>query len=96
MYTPNFLPKAEVELLIRHLVTLLAFFFIPSSLAAAVLSMNVKEIDGTGSSIWRFIWTATISTNVALGGSGIPSFWREWRRRRPYRRSWKERVGDIL
>lgn len=47
-------------------VTILAFIFIPTSLASSVFGMNVQEINNTGKSIWTFIMTAIAITGVAL------------------------------
>ena len=48
------------------IVTLLAFIFIPTSLASSVFGMNVQEINNTGKSIWNFIVTAILITGAAI------------------------------
>jgi hypothetical protein len=57
-------------------VTVLAFVFIPTSLASSIYGMNLQEINNTGHSIWGFVVTAL----VMLILSGLAwSFWRGWR-----------------
>ncbi len=47
-------------------VTILAFIFIPTTLASSVFGMNVQEINNTGKSIWTFAVTALSLTGVAV------------------------------
>jgi len=47
-------------------VTILAFIFIPTTLASSVFGMNVQEINNTGKDIWIFIVTAMSLTGAAL------------------------------
>ncbi len=47
-------------------VTILAFIFIPTTLASSVFGMNVQEINNTGKSIWTFAATALSLTGAAV------------------------------
>lgn len=47
-------------------VTILAFIFIPTSLASSIFGMNVQEINNTGKNIWSFLVTAIVLTSVAV------------------------------
>lgn len=48
------------------LVTILAFVFIPISLASSIFGMNVQEINKSGHSVWAFVICA-IAMLVASG-----------------------------
>lgn len=50
-------------------MTVLAFIFIPMSLASSIFGMNVQEINTTGHSIWIFICTSVAL--LALSGLGF-------------------------
>lgn len=47
---------------------MLAFVFIPISLASSIFGMNVQEINDTGHSIWTFVITVMV---MLLASSGV-------------------------
>lgn len=48
------------------LITILAFFFIPTSLASSLFGMNIQEINKSGKHISTFIVTAVLMTSAAF------------------------------
>ena len=66
--------------------TILAFFFIPISLASSIFGMNVQEINNTGKGIWQFAVTAIVLTGLALGSWGLTNLGlrvrNAWKKRR--------------
>lgn len=48
-------------------VTVLAFFFIPSSLSSSIFGINIEELNATGPRIWVFI----VTTCVVFAASAI-------------------------
>lgn len=70
------------------LLTMLAFFFIPVSLATSIYGMNLQQINQTGHDIWAFVITAVAIVVVALLAWAlsllINSAWTNWRDPRRY------------
>ncbi|MCJ1388427.1 hypothetical protein MMC18_001274 [Xylographa bjoerkii] len=62
------------------LLTMLAFIFIPISLATSVFGMNVQEINQSGTSIWAFVVTAVVLTIVTICFWGITNLLVRWRK----------------
>ena len=81
----------------RWKVTILAFIFIPTSLASSIFGMNVQQINGTGGNIWNFIATAIVLTVTAFSGWGLTSFARKWQASPPQMSfSRKNRLRDTI
>ena len=62
---------------------MLAFFFIPVSLATSIYGMNIQQINQTGHDMWVFVVTAITLLAVALLAWAlsflINSAWTNWR-----------------
>jgi hypothetical protein len=67
------------------LLTMLAFIFIPVSLAASIYGMNVQQINGTGHSIVAFVITAILLVVVAFGLWGCTTMFVAFKNRRDRR-----------
>lgn len=63
----------------RYLVTILAFVFVPISLASSIFGMNVQEINATGHGIRSFVLTALL---MLLSSLIAWLAWRTWRNMR--------------
>jgi hypothetical protein len=50
----------------RFVVTMLAFVFIPISLATSIFGMNIQELNSTGQPIWGFVVTAVATLAAAF------------------------------
>jgi hypothetical protein len=48
-----------------YIVTVLAFIFIPISLASSIFGMNVQQINETGHSIFPFIYTSIVLLTIS-------------------------------
>ena len=66
-------------------VTILAFIFLPTSLASSIFGMNVQQINNTGKNIWIFIVTAILMTSAIVIAWGLSFLVRaEWQSRRKW------------
>ncbi|KAI9695896.1 MAG: hypothetical protein M1836_006013 [Candelina mexicana] len=81
------------------LLTVLAFVFVPVSLASSIFGMNVQQINHTGTNIWVFIVTAVLLTTTAFFLWGFSSFFvkarKQWQRRPSERIPWRKRLALI-
>ncbi|KAI1760746.1 hypothetical protein GGR53DRAFT_64597 [Hypoxylon sp. FL1150] len=48
------------------LVTVLAIFFVPTSLGTSIFGMNINELNGNGQALWVFITTIALIVVVTL------------------------------
>jgi hypothetical protein len=48
-----------------YIVTVLAFIFIPISLASSIFGMNVQQMNETGHSIFPFIYTSIVMLTIS-------------------------------
>ena len=62
-------------------VTIIAFVFLPISLATSIFGMNVQQINNTGKEIWVFIVTAVLLTCLAIGTWALSTLFLEGRKR---------------
>ena len=62
---------AEGKLMMTLAVTILAFVFVPATLAASIFGMNVQQINDTGGNIWHFVVTALCLTSAAFLAWGL-------------------------
>jgi hypothetical protein len=46
-------------------VTVLAFIFIPISLASSIFGMNVQQVNGTGRGVWSFVYTSIVLLTIS-------------------------------
>jgi Mg2+ and Co2+ transporter CorA len=51
-----------------HIVTVLAFIFVPISLASSIFGMNVQQINDSGHSIFSFVYTSIVLLTVSALG----------------------------
>lgn len=78
-------------------VTILAFIFVPTSLASSIFGMNVQEINNTGNSIWKFLVTAILLTGAAIAAwflSGLAQA--KWHSREKANWSRKKRFRNAM
>lgn len=89
---------AKRESLTSHpAVTLLAFIFIPISLATSIFGMNVQQINNTGKDIWEFIVTAAVLTVLAISGWGLSNYFqRGWSSMEHEKQPLGRRLSHIL
>ena len=74
---------------------MLAFFFIPVSLATSIYGMNLQQINKTGHDMWVFVVTAIAILVVALLAWALPFLINNaWRNRRDPRRYYPSREYD--
>lgn len=71
------------------LVTILAFIFIPLSLATSIFSMDIQELNSSGQSIWVFLATAGA---ILLSAFFIWGIFYQWLKYMHAPRSSRERV----
>ena len=57
---------------------MLAFVFIPISLATSVFGMNIQELNATGQPIWVFVVTAAITLGTAFSIWAIMYQWTKY------------------
>jgi hypothetical protein len=50
---------------LSHIVTVLAFIFVPISLASSIFGMNVQQINQTGCSLWVFVITSIVLLTIS-------------------------------
>jgi hypothetical protein len=48
-----------------HIVTVLAFIFVPISLASSIFGMNVQQISQTGCNLWVFVVTSIVLLTIS-------------------------------
>lgn len=57
---------------------MLAFVFIPISLATSVFGMNIQELNSTGQPIWVFVVTAAVTLGIAFSIWAIMYQWTKY------------------
>jgi hypothetical protein len=49
---------------LSHIVTVLAFIFVPISLASSIFGVNVQQINQTGCNLWVFVVTSIVLLTI--------------------------------